>query len=110
MNGIVGTLVCLLAGTRAFSPSAPLSHQRLTLAASPNNVVLEPSEEATAFDSFKVGSARIHRYSRQDDDDSGTEYVMWYHGRSSFFLQHLGTDMISRNTFRRWKKMNINHF
>ena len=48
-----------------------------------NNVVLEPSfDDESAFDSLKIGNARVHRYSREDDPDSQTEYVMWYHGRS----------------------------
>lgn len=50
-----------------------------------HNIVLQPTcvkEDPTAFDNFKIGSARVHRYSREDDPDSETEYVMWYHGRS----------------------------
>eukprot|EP00523_Entomoneis_sp_CCMP467_P005189 CAMPEP_0168749014 /NCGR_PEP_ID=MMETSP0724-20121128/16483_1 /TAXON_ID=265536 /ORGANISM="Amphiprora sp., Strain CCMP467" /LENGTH=408 /DNA_ID=CAMNT_0008796881 /DNA_START=81 /DNA_END=1308 /DNA_ORIENTATION=- len=47
------------------------------------NVVLSPSsEDQSAFDSLKVGSPRVHRYSREEDPDGGTEYIMWYHGRS----------------------------
>ena len=66
------------------SSSASCSNSRFQLAAaSANNVVLQPSDhDETAFDSFKVGSARVHRYSRDNEDDSRTEYVMWYHGRS----------------------------
>lgn len=56
-----------------------------------NNVVLRPSENADAFDSFKIGSARVHRYVREtksstatatSSSESTTEYVMWFHGRS----------------------------
>ncbi|KAI2491259.1 methyltransferase [Fragilaria crotonensis] len=50
-----------------------------------NNVVLRPSENPNAFDSFKIGSARVHRYVREDyagGGESSAEYVMWFHGRS----------------------------
>ena len=40
------------------------------------NVVLSPSTDPEAFDSSKIGAARVHRYIRDGDDDS--EYVMWY--------------------------------
>jgi hypothetical protein len=67
--------------SRPFSPSVSLS--AAAESANDYNVVLKPSEDPAAFDSFKIGSARVHRYSRDaDTDDSGTEYVMWYHGRS----------------------------
>ena len=55
------------------------------LANSNNNVVLRPSENPNAFDSFKIGSARVHRYVREDyagGGESSAEYVMWFHGRS----------------------------
>lgn len=46
-----------------------------------NNVVLEPSYgQAEAFDNLKIGNARVHRYEAGGDT---TEYVMWYHGRST---------------------------
>jgi hypothetical protein len=45
------------------------------------NVVLSPSDNNDAFDNFKVGNCRVHRYSR-DADSMETEYVMWYHGRN----------------------------
>jgi hypothetical protein len=47
-----------------------------------NNIVLKPSEDPAAFDSFKLGGARVHRYSKEAFPESGTEYIMWYHGRS----------------------------
>jgi len=47
------------------------------------NVVLRPTENPSAFDSYKIGSARVHRYtSPTDTEEDDTEYVMWYHGRS----------------------------
>ena len=61
------------------------------------NVVLRPSFDVNdAFDNFKVGNCRVHRYapvmssssddsssssSNSNSDGSLTEYVMWYHGR-----------------------------
>ena len=32
------------------------------------NVVLAPSSDPEAFDSFKTGTARVHRYARDDSD------------------------------------------
>lgn len=51
------------------------------LGASGSNVVLSPSDDPAAFDSLKIGSAKVHRYSLDTDPDGATEYVMWYHGR-----------------------------
>jgi hypothetical protein len=77
------------ASSRPFSPAVVSLSAAAAAAAGESsasndyNVVLKPSEDPAAFDSFKIGSARVHRYSRDaDSDDSGTEYVMWYHGRS----------------------------
>lgn len=69
-----------------------------------NNIVLTPSENESAFDSFKIGNARVHRYAREDDPDSEVEYVMWYHGRSQAMhanekeLPPLSTGRIGRAT------------
>jgi hypothetical protein len=86
-----------------------------TLYAANNNVVLRPSEATEAFDSFKVGGARIHRYSREKDMDSETQYVMWYHGRSvgqdeDKSLPPISTGRIGRATSRNglsWKKETV---
>lgn len=53
------------------------------------NVVLAPSVDSDdAFDNFKVGNCRVHRYAGRDAADSmETEYVMWYHGRSRAMQQ-----------------------
>lgn len=40
------------------------------------NVVLRPSDDDEAFDSLKIGSAKVHRYSLDTDPDCETEYVM----------------------------------
>ena len=40
---------------------------------------VKPSDDPEAFDSSKIGVARVHRYVRDDmSGDSETEYVMWY--------------------------------
>ena len=72
-------------------------------AANDHNVVLSPSDDPAAFDSLKVGSAKVHRYSLDTDPDSKTEYVMWYHGRSEALdsdksLPPLSTGRIGRAT------------
>ena len=60
----------------------PSSRTSSGLFAVNNNVVLRPSENVAEFDSLKIGGCRVHRYARDDDPDSETEYIMWYHGRS----------------------------
>ncbi|KAL3763152.1 hypothetical protein ACHAW5_004655 [Stephanodiscus triporus] len=45
-----------------------------------NNVVFRPSPDPAAFDSYRIGSARVHRYSEPGSDAA---YVMWYHGRDA---------------------------
>jgi len=69
------------------------------------NVVLAPSITSdTAFDNFKVGHARVHRY--KNDESEMTEYVLWYHGRSHQMnaqnekLPPLSTGRIGRATSR----------
>jgi hypothetical protein len=77
-----------------------------------SNIILKPSEDAGAFDSLKIGGARVHRYSRESEVDSGTEYVMWYHARSieqdaDKSLPNLPTGRIGRATSKNgllWKK------
>jgi len=78
-----------------------------------SNIVLGPSEDdRAAFDSLKVGSAKVHRYSVDTDPDSNTEYVMWYHGRcheldADKSLPPLSTGRIGRATSKNglhWKK------
>jgi hypothetical protein len=64
---------------RSVATSTRLS---LSFASSSNNVVLAPSrDDPAAFDSFAIGSPRVHRYTREGSDDDA-EYVMWYEGRS----------------------------
>ena len=77
-----------------------------------NNIVLRPSEDTNAFDSLKIGGARVHRYRRESDPESETEYIMWYHGRSreqdaDNILPPLSTGRIGRATSKNgllWKK------
>lgn len=104
----------LLISSQAFTLKSARPTGLALAATAPNNVVLEPSSDEAAFDSFKVGGARIHRYSRAEDDDSGTEYVMWYHGRSKAMendtenkMPPLSTGRIGRATSRNgliWQK------
>mmetsp|Transcript_2159 Transcript_2159/g.2994 ORF Transcript_2159/g.2994 Transcript_2159/m.2994 type:complete len:451 (-) Transcript_2159:167-1519(-) len=78
------------------------------------NIVLSPSDDPSAFDSLKIGTACVHRYSREEDPEGGTEYVMWYHGRSKELddqfdnkLPPLSTGRIGRATSRNglvWEK------
>jgi hypothetical protein len=78
LNGIQGWVSNFPA-----SRSNPFSlSMSVEAAASQSNIVLSPSEDPAAFDSFKLGSARVHRYSKDADPESKTEYIMWYHGRS----------------------------
>lgn len=70
-----------------------------------NNIVLEPSTDPDKFDSYKIGNARVHRYSREQDPESEVEYVMWYHGRSQSMaddvkLPPLSTGRIGRAVSR----------
>uniref|UniRef100_A0A7S2R3N7 Glycosyl hydrolase family 32 N-terminal domain-containing protein n=1 Tax=Eucampia antarctica TaxID=49252 RepID=A0A7S2R3N7_9STRA len=71
------------------------------------NVVLKPSGDADAFDEFQIGTARVHRYSREEmgvgAEGGEAEYVMWYHGRNSGLkgkLPPLSTGRIGRAVSR----------
>ena len=80
-----------------------------------NNVVLRPSEDKSTFDSLKLGGCTVHRYKRENDPESETEYVMWYHGRSeeqdkNKDLPPLSTGRIGRATSKNglsWEKDTI---
>jgi len=82
----------------------PRNLNKLESSANDNNVVLRPSEDPSAFDSFRIGSARVHRYMRDSSGaDESAEYVMWYHGRTENFdeekeLPPLTTGRIGRAT------------
>ena len=91
-----------------------LTALRATTATS-NNVVLRPSQDAEAFDSFEIGSARVHRYIREGTSDGSAEaeYVMWFDGRSQNLhedksLPALSTGRIGSATSRnglQWEKV-----
>mmetsp|Transcript_9056 Transcript_9056/g.20730 ORF Transcript_9056/g.20730 Transcript_9056/m.20730 type:complete len:486 (-) Transcript_9056:609-2066(-) len=93
----------------AFAPRSRSSSSSLAAAASPPNVILRPTTEdderqpqasssddvdndaaATllttdrVFDSLSIGGCHVHRYKSTsfNTDDTGVNYVMWYHGRS----------------------------
>ena len=81
-----------------------------------NNVVLSPSEDPAAFDSYAIGTPRVHRYLRDANDSDEAEYVMWYHGRCQDLnhpdknLPPLSTGRIGRATSRNglvWTKCPI---
>lgn len=100
----------------AFQPASIHNHRLPATslsAAVNNNIVLRPSgTDEDAFDNLKVGGCRVHRYRRENEPDSETEYVMWYHGRSveqdsDKTLPPLSTGRIGRATSRNglsWKK------
>ena len=79
-NALMPSSLSLQSAHHAAALSSVSSSSRLK-AASDNNIVLSPSDDPEAFDSLKIGGARVHRYSLSSDPDSQTEYVMWYHGR-----------------------------
>jgi len=107
------------------SRSTPLNAATSTEVAVNNNVVLRPSDDPEAFDSFKIGSAKVHRYVRDGDGlDQPSEWMMWYHGRpkkglddenddkdgSSSKLPPLSTGRIGRATSRNgliWTKERV---
>ena len=108
---ILSVSSALVVVTEAWSPQS-IQQSRLAfsstktntrLHATDNNIVLSPSEDPAAFDSLKIGSAKVHRYSLDTDPESKTEYVMWYHGRSGALdadktLPPLSTGRIGRAT------------
>ena len=99
---------------RNLQHGSPVRSTAIQMASSDRNVVLAPSDNPSAFDSFKIGNARVHRYSREEDPECETEYVMWYHGRSKELdganenkLPPLSTGRIGRATSRNglvWEK------
>jgi hypothetical protein len=57
------------------SPSPRKTFSSLKSSLNDSNVVLRPSENPEAFDSQKIGAARVHRYAR-DAGDSEAEFIM----------------------------------
>jgi len=94
-----------IAGCKAWtSVNSPRTTFSLKSSLNDFNVVLRPSENPEAFDSHKIGAARVHRYAK-DSDDTEAEYIMWYHGRTMDFdsenkLPPLSTGRIGRATSR----------
>jgi len=70
------------------------------------NVVFRPSTNDEAFDSLKLGTARVHRYSDPSNPADDSEYIMWYHARDESInkaeesLPPLSTGRIGRATSR----------
>jgi len=115
---VVVVLALAFSAVEAWVPQHPGSSSFSTssskLGAAVDNVVLSPSDNPAAFDNLKIGNARVHRYSREEDPEGGTEYIMWYHGRSTAHeeemegkLPPLTTGRIGRATSRNglvWEK------
>ena len=112
--------LCCSGQSFGFQPVAKrevaLTRPRSTTLFAVNNVVLRPSSpDEDVFDNYKIGGCTVHRYSRENDPDSETEYVMWYHGRSveqdsDKSLPPLSTGRIGRATSKNgllWKKDTI---
>eukprot|EP00547_Thalassionema_nitzschioides_P013247 CAMPEP_0194261890 /NCGR_PEP_ID=MMETSP0158-20130606/46256_1 /TAXON_ID=33649 /ORGANISM="Thalassionema nitzschioides, Strain L26-B" /LENGTH=459 /DNA_ID=CAMNT_0039002023 /DNA_START=842 /DNA_END=2221 /DNA_ORIENTATION=- len=107
---MISIVLLLLTRTHAFMAIPPIHTSSSTTASSTtssssrlyNNIVLEPSTDPKKFDSRSIGTARIHRYIR--DDASDAEYVMWYHARgqelhdSDNLLPPISTGCIGRAT------------
>ena len=69
------------------------------------NVVFRPSTDTESFDSLKLGTARVHRYSDPSSGLDDSEYIMWYHARDPNLdcadsLPPLSTGRIGRATSR----------
>lgn len=109
----LGILLALSAPSNAWVTPGAAKQSTTVLRATNNNVVLRPSESDEAFDSFKIGSPRVHRYIRDGSAEESAEYVMWYQGRSKNLsddksLPPLSTGRIGRATSLnglQWEKM-----
>mmetsp|Transcript_2711 Transcript_2711/g.4185 ORF Transcript_2711/g.4185 Transcript_2711/m.4185 type:complete len:457 (+) Transcript_2711:2-1372(+) len=93
------------APSKSFLPSFRRTASRLSESKNDYNVVFRPSSNDDSFDSLKLGTARVHRYSDPDSGMDDTEYIMWYHGRDSTLtadnsLPPLSTGRIGRATSR----------
>ena len=116
-NKTLTLILCLLGQSNhqslAWAPATPHRHYGTIIEMSSSgdgdtkveasigsNVVLAPSEDASAFDSLKLGSPRVHRYSREGSE--GSEYIMWYHGRDASLSDAppLSTGRIGKATSR----------
>ena len=120
IGSVLAVLACnspftagFLSGGKSTSPLVSRIKSTNLFLAVNNNVVLRPSSpEEDVFDNQKIGGSIVHRYRRENDPDSETEYVMWYHGRSvqqdlDKSLPPLSTGRIGRATSRNglsWKK------
>eukprot|EP00984_Skeletonema_dohrnii_P006178 scaffold2206_cov97-Skeletonema_dohrnii-CCMP3373.AAC.2 len=98
----------LLASCQAFAPSkSPLFTHTTTTSTNTQlyqqndyNVVFRTSTQSDSFDSLKLGTARVHRYSDPNSGlDGDTEYIMWYHARDQS-LNEAGKDLPPLSTGR----------
>ncbi|KAL7465494.1 hypothetical protein ACHAXS_005814 [Conticribra weissflogii] len=96
------------APTKSFLLRAPQTKSKTTLHdRNDYNVVFRPSSDPDSFDSFKIGTARVHRYADPDSTTlDNSEYIMWYHARDPSLndaensLPPLSTGRIGRATSR----------
>lgn len=93
-----------LPSSRQTSTSSHTTH--LYQSSSDYNVVFRPSSDNDSFDSLKIGTARVHRYSDPSNSIDDSEYIMWYHARDATLnspdksLPLLSTGRIGRATSR----------
>eukprot|EP00581_Thalassiosira_minuscula_P010726 CAMPEP_0183727494 /NCGR_PEP_ID=MMETSP0737-20130205/25737_1 /TAXON_ID=385413 /ORGANISM="Thalassiosira miniscula, Strain CCMP1093" /LENGTH=451 /DNA_ID=CAMNT_0025959145 /DNA_START=121 /DNA_END=1476 /DNA_ORIENTATION=+ len=93
------------APSKSFLSSPRQRNTRVYQDKSDYNVVFRPSTNEDSFDSLKLGTARVHRYSDPDSGLDDSEYIMWYHGRDPKLgednsLPPLSTGRIGRATSR----------
>lgn len=93
------------APSKSFLPSQRQTNTVLRESKNDYNIVFRPSSNEDSFDSWKLGGARVHRYSDPDSGLDDSEYIMWYHGRDTTLstdnsLPPLSTGRIGRATSR----------
>jgi len=93
------------APSNSFLPSLRQKNTILHESKNDYNVVFRPSTDGDSFDSLKLGTARVHRYSDPESGVDDSEYIMWYHARDETInnednLPPLSTGRIGRATSR----------
>ena len=74
----IAASLSLVISCHAFSPSTNVRSQSTKLQQTKNdyNVVFRPSTNDEAFDSLKLGTARVHRYSDPNNPADDSEYIV----------------------------------
>jgi hypothetical protein len=87
MRWLIASLSLVLcqawAPSNSFLSSSRQASTKLFQSRTDYNVVFRPSTDSDSFDSLKIGSARVHRYSDPSSGIDDTEYIMWYHARDA---------------------------